>query len=123
MRPEGSRWSARSEARTNDLDASGEWRSIDQVVGVGTWGAVVIAPRSLSHERLREGQARLPRHVFVESLDMVRSGPTGWAQSLSRLRRLEEAGVLPDYELASGVSERHAALVSARQRISPSRSP
>ncbi len=123
MSPEGSRWSARSEARTNDLDASGEWRSIDQVVGIGTRGAVVIAPRTLIHERLREGQARLPRHVFVELLDMVRSGPTGRAQSLSRLRHLEEAGALPLAEHASGVSDRHAALDSARQRISPSRSP
>ena len=35
---------------------------------------MVIAPRTLSHERLRKGQARLPRHVFVELLDMVRSG-------------------------------------------------
>jgi hypothetical protein len=70
----GSWWRARRNAWTNDLDASVEWRRIDQVVVVGTRSAAGVAPRSLIHERVRKGQARLPRHVFVELLDMVRSG-------------------------------------------------
>src|SRR5262245_52486151 len=44
----GSRWSARSEARTNDLDAGGEWRRLGQVVDAVVVGRVVrtVVPRA-----------------------------------------------------------------------------
>ncbi len=101
-----------------------EWRRIDQVVVVGTWGAAGVAPRTLIHESMKEG-ARLscPGMSSSSCSAWCVPGNTGRAQSLRRRRHLEEMGALPLPELASAVSERHAALLPWRQRISPSRRP
>ena len=64
----GSRWSARSEARTNDLEPGAGWRRISDEDDVDSVVARGHPPRG-SHQvpsEVTEGwQARLPRHLFA----------------------------------------------------------
>jgi hypothetical protein len=48
--------------------------AVSRGTGANVWGAAVVAPRTLIHERVTKGQDQLPRRAFVELLDMVRLG-------------------------------------------------
>ena len=97
----GSRWSARSDARTNDLEAGASPRRMIQVVNGDRAPSSTIEGSRLGARRLLE-QARLLRHVFAEvhRHDGLRPRPGG----LNHLAGFATAkvGALPDNEHAPG---------------------
>jgi hypothetical protein len=118
----GSGWSARSGARTNDLDAGVEWRRLGQVVDAVMDRLVrTVVPRG---EVVRVGssatEACLRRRWYAAWWIPATAGR---AQSLRRLRHRGGGSPADRRARTQSRSERHAASRSARQRISPSRRP
>ncbi len=119
----GSRWSARSDARTNDLEAAAsrhaDWFRLSMATGVG-----FDHPGSRLGARSFFEHARWLRHVFAEidRHDGLRPRP-GRLNHLAGFATPKGGSLAEQRARTRSGAERHAASWSARQRISPSRKP